>query len=316
MRFSVVLNCAAGTLLRGTPQAGVAAVREAFSAAGLSPTIVCADGRSVEGAVRDAARVSDVVVVGGGDGTLRSAAAILAGSRAALGVLPLGTFNHFAKELRVPFDLGEAAKALAAGTIEKIDLGSVNDRVFINHAAVGIYPHMVRRREALRKGQGLGKFPAMAIAFFDTFVEYPTFGLRVRVGGAAAERRSPFAFVANNRYILDSYGIDGHAGRKKLSLLLAHDAGRWALVRMGLKALAGRLGREAYDLITFEEASIAARRKHLLVELDGELERLRPPLHFRLLKEALGVLRPGGEDVGEGSGGLESLERPPQRAVG
>jgi diacylglycerol kinase family enzyme len=233
-----------------------------------------------------------------------------------MGVLPLGTFNHFAKELGMPFDLGEAARAIARGRPKSIDLGTINGEVFINHAAVGVYPHMVRRREALRRRQGLGKFPAMAVAFVDTFIDYPTFGLRVRVGGAAKARRSPFAFVANNRYILDAYGIEGHGGRETLSLLLAHDAGRIALMRMGLKALLGRLGRDAYDLLTFDAARIDSRRRRLLVEIDGELETMKPPLQFRLMKGALTVIRPGGIDVGEDRGRLESLERPPQRAVG
>jgi diacylglycerol kinase family enzyme len=233
-----------------------------------------------------------------------------------MGVLPLGTFNHFAKELGMPFDLGEAARAIAGGRAESVDLGTINGEVFINHAAVGIYPHMVRLREALRRRQGLGKFPAMAVAFVDTFIDYPTFGLRVRVGGAAKARRSPFAFVANNRYILDAYGIEGHGGRETLSLLLAHDAGRFALMRMGAKALLGRLGRDAYDLLTFDAARIDSRRRRLLVEIDGELETMKPPLNFRLMKGALTVIRPGGIDVGEDRRRLESLEGAPQRAVG
>jgi diacylglycerol kinase family enzyme len=314
--MAVVLNCASGTLARGTSEAGAAAVRAAFEGAGVTPEIACVDGARIAEALRAAAWRADTVVVGGGDGTLRTAASVLAGSGVRMGVLPLGTFNHFAKELGMPFDLGEAARAIARGRPESIDLGTINGEVFVNHAAVGIYPHMVRRREALRQRQGLGKFFAMAVAFADTFIDYPTFGLRVRVGGGAKARRSPFAFVANNRYILDAYGIEGHGGRETLSLLLAHDAGRFALMRMGAKALLGRLGRDAYDLLTFDAARIDSRRRRLLVEIDGELETMKPPLHFRLRKGALTVIRPGGIDVGEDRRGLESLEGAPQRAVG
>ena len=195
MKVSVVLNCAAGTLARDTPEAGAAAVAEAFAAAGLEPEVVCADGSGIERAVREASRRSDIVIVGGGDGTLRAAASLLMGSPAAMGVLPLGTFNHFAKELGVPLDLPAAAVALARGRPEKMDIATVNGRVFINHAAVGIYPHMVRRRETLRKQQPIGKFPAMAVALLDTIMKYRTFGLRVRIGDAATVRRSPFAFI-------------------------------------------------------------------------------------------------------------------------
>jgi diacylglycerol kinase family enzyme len=300
MRIEVVLNCKAGTLLRGTPEAAKQSVGETFAAFGLSPQITCADGKDIVALIHAASRSADLVVVGGGDGTLRSAAAILAESRATMGVLPLGTFNHFAKDLDVPLDLEGAVRVIAEGEPAPLDLASVNGRVFINHAAVGIYPHMVDRRERLRKSQGLGKFPAMAIAMVDTLREYPTFGLRIRIGDETRTRRSPFLFVANNRYILDAYGLEQHDGRKKLTLLLAHNTGRWGLFRMGLKAFAGRLGEDAYDTYIFERAVVESRRRRLLVELDGELD----------------VMRPGGQDVGADRGELEGMERPAARAVG
>jgi diacylglycerol kinase family enzyme len=316
MRFQVVLNCKAGTLLGATPEAGMSAVADAFAALDVAPRIVCVEGAAIPAAIRAAADEADVVVVGGGDGTLRSAAAVLAGHGAALAVLPLGTFNHFAKDLGIPLELGGAVHAAVTGTPGPLDIAAVNGRIFINHAAVGVYPRMVEQRERLREAQGLGKFPAMAIAMADTFRDYRTFGLRIRLGGETRTRRSPFLFVANNSYILDAYGLERHEGREKLTLLLAHDAGRWGLFRMGLKALAGRLGREAYETFIFERAVIESRRRRLLVELDGEIEALAPPLEFELMPRALRVIHAGGSDVGARPGKLEGMERPPARAVG
>jgi diacylglycerol kinase family enzyme len=310
MRVHVVLNRKAGALLRGRRETAADAVAEAFARAGLQPSIECPEAAAIPHAIDAAAAEAEIVVVGGGDGTLRSAAARLAKSGAALGVLPLGTFNHFAKDLGIPLDLDGAVRAIAEGTARPHDIAMVNGRVFIHHAGVGLYPHMVDRRERLRDARGLGKFPAMAIAMFDALQEYRTFGLRIRIAGEARTRRSPFLFVANNSYILDAYGLGRREARDKLTLLLAHDAGRWAIFRMGVKALVGRLGEDAYDTFVFERAAIESRRERLLVELDGEVEALKPPLEFVLMPGALRVVRPGGSDVGTGRGKLEGMERP------
>lgn len=310
MRVHVVLNPQAGALLRGTPEESSDTVAQAFARAGLKPSVECADADALPAAIDAAAATADVVVGGGGDGTLRTAAARLAGKRAALGVLPLGTFNHFAKDLGIPLDLDGAARAVALGTPRPRDIAAVNGRIFINHAGVGIYPHMVAHRERLRGRRGFGKFTAMAVATLEALRSYRTFGLRIRIAGEARTRRSPFLFVAANGYILDAYGLARHGDAEKLTLLVAHDAGRWTLFRMGLKAFFGRLGEDAYDRFVFERAVIESRRERLLVELDGEVEALRPPLEFTLLPDALRVIQPGGIDVGTDRGKLEGMERP------
>jgi diacylglycerol kinase family enzyme len=310
MRVHVVLNAQAGALLRGTRQGAIDTVAAAFARAGLTPRVDCVDPAALDEVIDAEAAKTEVVVVGGGDGTLRSAAARLAGRAAALGVLPLGTFNHFAKDIGIPLDLDGAARAIAEGTAQPRDIAAVNGRVFINHAGVGLYPHMVELRERLRGTGRLGKFPAMAIAILDMLRSYPTFGLRIRVAGETRTRRSPFLFVANNQYILDAYGLDRPDSSDKLTLLLAHDAGRRALFRMGVKALLGRLGKDAYDAFAFERAVIDSRRERLLVELDGEIEALKPPLEFTLMPGALRVVRPGGIDVGTDRRKLEGMERP------
>jgi diacylglycerol kinase family enzyme len=309
MRLRVVLNAKAGALLRGSRESAVTAIGSAFARAGLQPRIDCPDAAGIAAAIDAAEAEADIVAVGGGDGTLRAAAARLANREAALGVLPLGTFNHFAKDVGIPLDLDGAVRAIAEGTVHPHDIASVNGHIFINHAGVGLYAHMLDRREKLRGARGLGKFPAMAIAIFDALRDYRTFGLRIRIAGEDRTRRSPFLFVANNAYILDAYGLESHGARERLALLIAHDAGRWALFRMGVKGLLGRLGNEAYETFTFERAVIESRRERLLVALDGEVEALTPPLDFALMPGALRVVRPGGSHVGADRRKLEGMER-------
>jgi diacylglycerol kinase family enzyme len=310
MRLRVILNVKAGTLSRGSRESGVEKIAAAFARAGLSPRIECPEAAALPDAIDAASVEADIVAVGGGDGTLRAAAARLAKREAALGILPLGTFNHFAKDLGIPLDLDGAVRAIAEGRVRPHDIASVNGHIFINHAGVGLYPHMLDRREQLRGARGLGKFPAMAIAIVGALRDYRAMGLRIRIAGEDRTRRSPFLFVANNAYILDAYGLDSHGAREKLALMIAHDAGRWALFRMGVKALLGRLGKEAYETFSFERAVIESRRERLLVALDGEVEALTPPLDFALMPGALRVMRPGGSDVGADRRKLEGMERP------
>ena len=253
---------------------------------------------------------AEAVIVGGGDGSLNTAAGLLAGSATALGVLPLGTFNHFAKDLGIPLDLEGAVRALAGARAAPLDIAEVNGRIFINHSAIGVYPRMLHHRDLRRPRLGRSKWLATVLASAAAISEYPTFSLRIRIGDEAIVRRTPFVFVGNNGYILDSYGIGLGGGRDKLALLVAHDVGRVGLLRMGLGAFSGRLDlAQGADALTFTSAIIESRRRHLLVEIDGEVARLDPPLRYGLLPGALKVLQPQPaaelspvHDVGLGGG--------------
>jgi len=290
MNLVVLVNRSAGM----APDRGSQEVRAALGSAGLTAEIIPLAGPELAAAVRHACRRgADIVAVAGGDGSLNAAAAELAGSTAALAVLPLGTFNHFAKDLGIPLDLAGAVRVLAEGRAVPVDIAEVNGRVFINHSAIGIYPTMLRHRELQRVRLRRHKWIATGVATLAAFRAYPTLGLRIRVAGDAIARRTPFVFVGNNGYILDSYGIDAGAGRDKLALVIAHDVGPLALARLAAKAFSGRLGRDPrLDALSFTSAFIESRRRAVRVELDGEVAMLEPPLRYRLRPGALRVIQP------------------------
>src|SRR5271166_1000269 len=98
-------------------------------------------------AARAARANSQAVVAGGGDGTVNAVAGALVATDTALGVLPMGTLNHFAKDLGIPLDLEAAARNVFIGDIAKVDVGEVNGRVFVNNSGIGLYPRIVRERE-------------------------------------------------------------------------------------------------------------------------------------------------------------------------
>ncbi len=294
-RMIVILNRAAGASdANGIDEK----IRSLFAAAGLEATIQHPDEtRDLSSLARAAAEgADDIVVAGGGDGTISAVAGALAGTGKTLGVLPLGTLNHFAKDLGLPLELADAVETIARGKIAEVDVGEVNGRVFINNSSLGIYPRLVASREAQQERLGRGKWHAFFWAALRVFWRFPHLRLRVALEGRQIERRTPFLFIGNNEYEMEGLKLGGRAclNAGKLGLYLAHRAGRLGLLRLAFGALFGRLNQaDEFDAYCVEEATIAARRKKsLLVATDGEVERMETPLCYRVRPRALRVLVP------------------------
>jgi diacylglycerol kinase family enzyme len=290
----VVLNSGAGTV--GSRPAIAAELRDLFQAAGRDAEIVTLrPGQNPTEAARAASAHSAIVVAAGGDGTVSGVAAGVVDSPAALGILPLGTLNHFAKDLRLPFGLPEAVGVIAAAQIGTVDVGTVNERIFINNSSIGVYPDIVQEREALRR-QGYRKWPAMAIATLRVIRQYPRITVRVDVEGQGRSWRTPFLFVGNNEYTIDGLRIGARmrldAG--KLFVYVSPRARTRDLPLLLARALAGRAGRSgAFEIIAAAEATIDTwRAGRVHVATDGEVVTLRPPLSYRSRPGALRVVLP------------------------
>lgn len=245
----------------------------------------------VKRALRDGA---EIVVAGGGDGTISAVAAALAGSDVPLGVLPLGTLNHFAKDLEIPLALGEAMANIFEGAPLRVDVGEVNGRVFINNSGIGLYPQIVQSREAIQK-HGYPKWLALARAAIRKLRAYSMVRVSLTTrDGRKLDRFTPFLFIGNNRFEISGL----RAGTRKrldaghLWVCLAPEAGRLELAALATLALFGRL-RER-DLVAFEamEVEVATRRKRQHVSLDGEVCLLETPLEYRARPRALLVIVP------------------------
>src|SRR6185503_11143696 len=140
--YHVILNATAGT---GHADDTRRALEEGFAAHGLEGRMhaVAAGGDIVATTKRVIAAGAEVVVAAGGDGTVSAVASCVKGSGATMGVLPMGTLNHFARDLGIPPKLEDAIAVLARGLRVAVDLGEVNGRVFVNNASLGVYPDMV-----------------------------------------------------------------------------------------------------------------------------------------------------------------------------
>jgi diacylglycerol kinase family enzyme len=269
-------------------------ITEAFRSSDLEPKIIMVEKEMTRGAaiaVRDGHRL---IVAGGGDGTISSVASALVHTEAALGILPLGTFNHFARDLGIPLDVEAAVRVITAGKVAQVDVGEVNGRTFINNSSVGLYPRIVLGRQHEQRG-GHTKWAAFFLATWRVLRRFPHLQIKLATGGTEIVQSTAFAFIGNNQYEIEGpkIGTRRTLNAGELFCYVAHATTRWQLLRLVLDALSGRLRRsQALDVLHGKEAWIAARRRRLRVALDGEVAMLPTPLHFRIRPGALRVIVP------------------------
>ncbi|HEY3092943.1 MAG TPA: diacylglycerol kinase family protein [Vicinamibacterales bacterium] len=295
-RITVLLNARAGNQ-NATP---VQLVADAFRAAGADVDVRPTEGASIAGeAAAAVTRGSKVVVVAGGDGTVSAAAAALAGSDAALGILPLGTLNHFAKDLGIPQDLGEAARVIAAGRATSVDMGEVNGRLFINNASVGMYARLISERTAMQR-IGRRKWLAHALAAVRVWRRYRRLRVEIRTGKGEGGRgkgrvRTPFVFVGNNEYQLSGLEL----GRRetldggRFHVCMAPGMSRGGVVRMIIAAVFGDVSTiEGFESFTAPSVTLDADVGRLEASIDGEAVMLDNPLTFHIRPRVLKVIVP------------------------
>ena len=193
-KLTCILNGAAGSQ---DPNRVTALLRDAAAEHGADIDIVSArPGTDLTAiAARAIESGSTMIVAGGGDGTINAVAAAVVESEAVLGVLPLGTLNHFAKDLGVAVDLEKAIDIAVNGRRIRVDVGEVNGRTFINNSSIGIYPDIVVEREALRAA-GYRKWAAFALATARVMRRFPGVAVRVRSDAAEAAFRTPFLLAS------------------------------------------------------------------------------------------------------------------------
>jgi diacylglycerol kinase family enzyme len=289
---TVLLNPAAG----GGSDRLKADIAELFLAAGSEALIVEVQrGQDPADAARAASARTSIVVAAGGDGTVSSVAAGLLGTPAMLGVLPVGTLNHFAKDLRIPLDLAKAVATIVTPRVGSIDVGRVNDRVFLNNSSIGIYPSIIEAREELRR-LGHRKWPAFALATFRVLRRYRGVLVSIEAGGRQSVRRTPFVFVGNNEYEIEGIRLGGRARLDggRLFTYLAPRVRTRELPMLLARALLGRARQSgAFEIVSAPELWIhTPKARHVRVAIDGETTTMTPPLHYRTCPGALKVLLP------------------------
>lgn len=290
-RLTIILNT-------GCANAPAIAERldETCRAAGAGACVVRAAGPAIARAARRAVEEgATTIAAAGGDGTVSTVAAIVAGSRARLGVIPLGTLNHFARDLGIPLDPVDAVAVAIHGPTRQVDVGEVNGRLFVNNSSVGLYPRLVWERQQLQR-RGRHKWHAMMAAAITVWRHYRRVKVAIEHDGDGGRVvRTPFVFVGNNEYQLSGldFGARTALDAGRLHVCMAPGLSAAGVMRVLTAVLLGRLvSFEQFESLRTAALTIRAARPRLGVSLDGELTVMATPLRYRIRPQALRVAVP------------------------
>jgi diacylglycerol kinase family enzyme len=245
---------------------------------------------------------SSLPIIGGGDGTIRAAAQVMLGSGRPWGVLPLGTYNHFAQDLGFAAEPQQAAEQLATGVVRPIDAGVVNGHVFVNNASLGAYPLAVKVRDMLRSSMGLPKKLAMAYAFWKLFWRFRSLTIRLETAsGSMPVLHAPFLLISNNLYEKMSLTAVGRPRLDAgiLGMYCLPQNNRWAFLAALFHGMMHSL--KDNDALVVQQArclDVHLHRRLIPVALDGEVLKLRTPLHVESRPQALHLVVPAARQHG------------------
>jgi diacylglycerol kinase family enzyme len=290
---TLFLNRSSGVKL---PPAELEAMERAAAEAELevvwiSPELDCSQE------IRDRlARGIRLFIAAGGDGTVHHVVQPLVNTEAELGVIPIGTYNHFARDLGIPLQWREALAVALTGEKAQIDTARVNDRFFINNVSIGLYPELVARRE--EHGRDYPRWKARLYAFYATLRKYPHVTFTVESEHHHEVIRTHVFMVSNNHYDLEQVGVEAfreHMGEGRISVYWLPHTSRVRLMRYAARYLAGRV-REIPGFRSFrtKRMRVQSSRSSLKVGIDGEVFRIAPPIMVTTVPQSLVVRVPRG----------------------
>ncbi|SFU62114.1 diacylglycerol/lipid kinase family protein [Pseudoduganella namucuonensis] len=251
-------------------------------------------------AVREARANNGVVVAAGGDGTINTVAHQAVGSGCPFAVLPQGTYNYFARTHGIPEDLGDAVRALLDARTEAVQIGMVNNRVFLVNASIGLYPTILEEREIDKKQYGRSRLVALLSALKTILGSVRQMRIVIEQDGVQRKLRTPTLFVGNNRLQMEQVGITPMSEALEdgeLAALAPKTAGSLALLGLFLRGALGRLG-EAEDVVVFSFKRMTVKKRKLpgrpriKVATDGEVNVMTTPLEFKVVEGKLLLLKP------------------------
>jgi diacylglycerol kinase family enzyme len=253
----------------------------------------------VRRAIDRAERFHGAIVVAGGDGTINAAAELVLPTRRPLGLLPQGTFNYTCRTHGIPLDIVDATRALLTARIKPIQVGRVNERIFLVNASLGLYPQLLEDREKFKAQYGRKRAVAF-LAGLATLVHYRgQFELELDHDGTREWVRTPTLFVGNNTLQLDQVGLPeaDDVKHRQLAAVIVRPVSRVALLGLALRGAVGQL-HDADSVHDFAFATMQVRRPHgrsdrpLKIATDGEVCWMTPPLNFHVDPQQLMLMVP------------------------
>ena len=297
----ILLNVGSGA---GDASAARAVIERACAEADRDLHLVQVDephrlGELAASLVLRAQQVGGIVVAAGGDGTINAVAQATLGSGCVFGVVPQGTFNYFSRTHGIPADIAPAMQVLLHETAQPVQVGLVNDRVFLVNASLGLYPQLLEDREAWKKKLGRSRLVAIGAGLMSLLRGFRNLRLHIEVHGQAREVRTPTLFVGNNALQMEQFGFPEaqaiDAGN--LAGITLRPVGRITILWLLLRGALGRLG-DADQVVNFSFRHLTVLRsrgfgaRRVKVATDGEITWMNLPLEFRVSPVPLMLIRP------------------------
>ena len=268
-------------------------------------------GADISAVARQAAQKTlnedGILVVAGGDGTVNAVAQAAHDTGCRLGVLPQGTFNYFGRTHGIPTETEEATRALLGAHMRPVQVGLVNDRVFLVNASLGLYPELLEDREQFKSRFGRNRWVAAAAAFATLLREHRGLRLGIELAGQVREVRASTLFVGNNRLQLDQVGIEQRGIEDgQIAAVMLKPVGTWAMLGLLVRGALGTLG-EADQIESFQFQQMKVRpwlpygTRRAKVAADGEILWLRTPLDLRVSPRPLFLMVPAALPAEDGS---------------
>ena len=253
------------------------------------------------------ARGSAVVAVGG-DGTINTVAQAAYVENCPMGVVPQGTFNYFARTHGIPNDIAGAVQALLNSATVPVQVGLINDQVFLVNASVGLYPELLQDREAYKARFGRSRLVAFAAALASLLARHRQLQLRIERSTGVRVVKTPTLFVGNNRLQLEQVGLPEAEALDEgcIAAVMLRPIGSLAMLGLLFRGAFGSLG-EADTVESFKfhrmlvTPSAARHGRKVKVAFDGELSHMRAPLDFRVAPKPLFLLKSGVIQPKQGS---------------
>ncbi len=302
-----VINAAAGSR---DAQAKRQVIEAALRAGGRQGDLLFCTPAELTGVAQQAATKASAdrtaVVAVGGDGTLNTVAQAAHALGCAMGVVPQGTFNYFARSHGIPADPSEAVRLLLRAAPAPVQVAAVNDRVFLVNASLGLYPDLLEDREAYKARFGRSRWVAFVAACATLLRAQRRLRLHIEMGGTVRDVQTLTLFVGNNRLQLQQFGAEpedtlaGTPGDGSMAALMLRPIGTLSMIGLMLHGAIGRLG-EAAGVESFEfqhmvvQPTLAPSRREVVVAFDGEVAHMRPPIDIRVLDKPLYLLQGTGQ---------------------
>ncbi len=302
MKAYVIVNEKSGSVRWDSTEEAVEDLTAQFERAGAEAEIHLTDGdeaarRLQEGLASDA----DAIFLGGGDGTLTRSAPDFLGQEKPMGVLPLGTFNLVARDLRIPLEPNEAIAQLVAGSVMEIDVARVNEAIYLTHANIGHLTDLAKRREELRDKSWQEKVVAIGRTFYENLGSEPPFAFRLRAGGKWQEVVTPTLAVVVGEYgVFDPFPRRERLDSGELTVYVSEHATGLEAIKDALRVVvAQRDTAQNVYRIRSDAVTVDGPQKKLRVVLDGEIQEMEFPLRFEVVPKQLKVLVPKEPVAGE-----------------